>query len=133
MDMRPTPWSTAGTSSDFTVEGELSVGGLAPASPPVPAPSGRKSQRVPVEMGAALRQRGASGVSVQIMDLSVDGFRVATHLDLFEGADVWLRLGGLEACHATVKWVSGHFVGCRFTRPLHPAVLDMVIAKGKTR
>jgi hypothetical protein len=67
------------------------------------------------------------------MDLSVDGFRVATHLDLFEGSDVWLRLGGLEACHATVVWTSGHLVGCRFSRPLHPAVLDMVVAKGKTR
>ena len=133
MDMSPTPWSTAGSSSGFSVEAELSVGGLAPSSQPASPPRGRKAERVAVEMGAALRQRGASGVSVQIMDLSVDGFRVATHLDLFEGADVWLRLGGLEACHATVKWVSGHFVGCRFTRPLHPAVLDMIVAKGKTR
>ncbi len=126
-------WSTEGASSGFSVEGELSIGSHAPSSAPVSPPPGRKSQRVNVEMGAALRQRGAAGVSVQIMDLSVDGFRVATHLDLFEGADVWLRLGGLEACHAKVVWVSGHLVGCRFARPLHPAVLDMVVAKGKTR
>jgi len=133
MDMRPGQWSSAEPASGLSVEGELSFGANpqldnAPAPPPA-----RKSQRVNVEMGAALRQRGAAGVSVQIMDLSVDGFRVATHLDLFEGSDVWLRLGGLEACHAKVVWVSGHFVGCRFTRPLHPAVLDMVVAKGKTR
>ncbi|MGZ8998851.1 MAG: PilZ domain-containing protein [Allosphingosinicella sp.] len=136
MDMLPGPWSVAGASGGFSVEGELSMEPRAPApaaAPIVPQNPARKSQRVPVEMGAALRQRGAAGVSVQIMDLSVDGFRVATHLDLFEGSDVWLRLGGLEACHAKVVWVSGHLVGCRFSRPLHPAVLDMVVAKGKTR
>ena len=132
MDMRPSQWSAA-SASGLSVEGELSFGASAPSADPAPPPSGRKSERVSVEMGAALRQRGAAGVSVQIMDLSVDGFRVATHLDLFEGADVWLRLGGLEACHATVMWVSGHLVGCRFTRPLHPAVLDMVVAKGNKR
>ena len=132
MDMSPSQWSTA-NGSGLSVEGELSFGGLAPSAEPAAPPPGRKSQRVNVEMGAALRQRGAAGVSVQIMDLSVDGFRVTTHLDLFQGADVWLRLGGLEACHATVVWVSGHLVGCRFTRPLHPAVLDMVVAKGSKR
>ena len=135
--MLPGQWTMESASGGYSVEGELSMGPSAPAPAPGPSPApqnhGRKSQRVPVEIGAALRQRGASGVSVQIMDLSVDGFRVATHLDLFEGSDVWLRLGGLEACHAKVMWVSGHLVGCRFTRPLHPAVLDMVVAKGKTR
>jgi hypothetical protein len=132
MDMLPGHWTATGASTGFTVPGELST---AP-NPGAPAPeptSGRRAERVHIEMGAALRQRGAAGVSVQIMDLSTDGFRVATHLDLFEGSDVWLRLGGLEACHAKVVWTSGHLVGCRFTRPLHPAVLDMVVGKAKTR
>ena len=131
MDMLPGNWADAGSAGGFSVQGELST--VPQSAPDRSAPSGRRSERVHVEMGAALRQRGASGVSVQIMDLSIDGFRAATHLDLFEGADVWLRLGGLEACHAKVVWTSGHFVGCRFSRPLHPAVLDMVVAKAKTR
>jgi len=131
MDMRPGQWSPAEAVSGHSVEGELF--GAHSEGAEVAAPPGRKSARVSVEMGAALRQRGAAGVSVQIMDLSVDGFRVATHLDLSEGSDVWLRLGGLEACHAKVVWVSGHLVGCRFTRPLHPAVLDMVVSRAKTR
>jgi hypothetical protein len=88
----------------------------------------RKSERVPIEIGAGLRQRGASGVSVQVMDLSTHGFRVATHLELPIGTDVWLRLPKLEACHATVMWAQGHYVGCAFERPLHPAVLDMIVA-----
>ena len=98
-----------------------------------PARKGRRSERVPIDLGAGLRQRGAAGVSVQIMDLSTDGFRVATHLDLAAGADVWLRLPGLEPCHARVVWSEGHLVGCAFVRSLHPAVLQMIIGKAGMR
>lgn len=89
----------------------------------------RRSERLTVDMGAALRQRGASGVSVRVLDLSPHGFRVATHLELPEGTDVWLRLPGLEPYHARVAWSQGHFVGCAFERPLHPAVVDMMVRK----
>lgn len=93
----------------------------------------RSTERVPIEMDAGLRQRGGAGVTVQIMDLSTHGFRIETHLDLQIGADVWLRLPGLESSHATVAWVSGYIAGCKFERPLHPAVLEMVIAKARGR
>ncbi|HEY0014324.1 MAG TPA: PilZ domain-containing protein [Allosphingosinicella sp.] len=98
---------------------------------PVPAAvaKARIAERVEVSFGAALRQRGASGVSVQIADLSTNGFRVATHLVLQAGTDVWLRLPGLEPCHARVAWSRGHYVGCAFVRPLHPAVLQMIVRK----
>ncbi len=96
-------------------------------------PKGRRAERVPVEFAAGLRQRGASGVSVHVMDLSTDGFRAATHLELPEGTDVWLRLPGLEPYHAQVMWTKGHFVGCAFVRPLHPAVVDMIVRKVETR
>jgi len=107
--------------------GELSV------AEETPTPKGRVSERVPIEVPAGLRQRGASGVSVQVMDLSTHGFRVMTHLELAEGSDVWLRLPGLEACHATVAWAKGNYVGCRFERPLHPAVLEMIVRKSSRR
>jgi len=61
--------------------------------------------------------------------------RLSRHdpLELPEGSDVWLRLPGLEPCHAVVAWSKGNFVGCRFERPLHPAVLDMIVRKTKGR
>lgn len=97
------------------------------------APKERVSPRLPVEFGAGLRQRGASGVSVHIMDLSTHGFRIETHLDLHEGQQVWLRLPGIESSPAIVRWVRGYVAGCAFEQPLHPAVLDMVIAKVRGR
>ena len=118
-------WFSTSPVSSATIQGELSTeGGFAR-----PARKGRRVDRVSIELGAGLRQRGASGVSVQIMDLSTDGFKVATHLELHAGTDVWLRLPGLEPCHARVIWSEGHFVGCAFVRALHPAVLEMIVAK----
>ena len=114
----------------LSISGELSTEA---GRPPPPQRKGRKADRVPVELGAGLRQRGASGVTVQIMDLSTDGFRVATHLELFPGTQVWLRLPGLEPCHAQVMWAEGHYIGCAFERPLHPAVLQMIIDKASRR
>ncbi|HZF95908.1 MAG TPA: PilZ domain-containing protein [Allosphingosinicella sp.] len=102
---------------------------IATPPPTAAAATARIAERVEVSFGAALRQRGASGVSVQIADLSTNGFRVATHLELQSGTDVWLRLPGLEPCHARVAWNRGHFVGCEFVRPLHPAVLQMIVRK----
>lgn len=89
----------------------------------------RRSDRLNVNLGAGLRQRGATGVAVRVLDLSTHGFRAATHLELLEGTDVWLRLPGLEPYHATVAWSEGHFVGCAFERPLHPAVVEMIVRK----
>ena len=90
----------------------------------------RKSERVALEIGAGLRQRGGTGVGIQIMDLSTDGFRASTHLQLEKGSDVWLRLPGLEPYHAKVMWSKGAFIGCAFERTLHPAVLQMIVRKG---
>ena len=128
MESWSTDWSQPSERSGPSFSGTLGF-----ATEESPAPQGRVSERVPIEMGAGLRQRGASGVSVQIMDLSTHGFRAATHLDLEVGTDVWLRLPGLEASHAKVAWQKGFMVGCKFERPLHPAVLDMIVRKSQGR
>jgi hypothetical protein len=92
-----------------------------------PGEDGRRAARTELVLGAGLRQRGAHAVTIQVMDLSTHGFRAATHLDLMPGSDVWLKMPGLESMHARVAWMRGHLMGCEFVRPLHPAVLDMVV------
>ncbi len=108
-----------GGGSDFSLAGEIAT--LAPAGNP------RRADRKSVSVDAGLRQRGASGVGVQVLDLSTHGFRARTHLDLQPGTDVWLKLGTLEPQHARVAWADGLLIGCQFVRPLHPAVLDMLL------
>lgn len=128
MDALGSPWqsSLGGDGSGF--DAELSSW---PAAGQERKP--RKSPRVNVEVAAGLRQRGASGVSVRVLDLSPEGFRASTHLELSKGSEVWLRLPGLEPLHATVAWSTGHFVGCAFERPLHPAVVAMIVQKAGGR
>ncbi len=92
-------------------------------------PRERNADRVPVAVRADVRQRGASAVSVQILDLSTHGFRIDTHLTLENGTQIWVRLPGLEAMPARIAWIEGHLAGCAFDRPLHPAVLDMIVAR----
>ena len=92
-----------------------------------PAGDGRQARRAEVHVGAGLRQRGASSVTIHILDLSTTGFRATTHLELMTGTDVWLKLPGLESLHAQVVWMNGHLLGCQFLRPLHPAVLEMLV------
>jgi hypothetical protein len=125
MDAWGAHWQPQDESGHAPFAAELSTSAPAPARPS----KARLAERVEVSFGAALRQRGASGVSVQIADLSTNGFRVATHLELEPGTDVWLRLPGLEPCHARAVWSRGHHVGCEFVRPLHPAVLQMIVRK----
>jgi len=123
MEVFGSNWDFGGDGEDGGLLGELSTWHR-----PVKRHE-RKSSRRPVDMSAGLRQRGASGVSVQVVDLSAHGFRVASHLELPIGTDVWLRLPGLEPYHATVAWQEGHYIGCAFERPLHPAVVDMIVRR----
>lgn len=129
MDARNTDdsWSSPFVGPFFV--GELSVADEAAA----PGPKGRTTKRVPIELDASLRQRGASVVSIEVMDLSTHGFRATTHLELAIGTDVWLRLPGLEPYHAKVAWANGPYIGCAFERPLHAAVLDMIVRKSARR
>lgn len=121
-------WTPSFEGSTLSISGEISTEDCFESA----RPKGRRAERLPVAMGAGLRQRGATGVTVRIVDLSTDGFRVATHLELAVGTDVWLRLPGLEACHARVVWAEGPSVGCAFERPLHPAVVEMIVERSKT-
>src|SRR3954465_12736363 len=88
---------------------------------------GRRAARAEVALGAGLRQRGAHAVTIQVLDLSITGFRAATHLELMPGTDLWLKLPGLESLHSRVVWTKGHWLGGEFVRPLPPAVLDMIV------
>lgn len=127
------PWSPQWFLRSGEGHGRPIDGTIGLAEPPEPAfatsAEDRASERVNVEIDAGLRQRGAHGVAIQIVDLSTHGFRAATHLVLHEGADVWLRLPGLEACPAKVVWAQGYIIGCAFERPLHPAVLKMLVGR----
>ena len=92
----------------------------------------RRADRKNVRISASLRRSGETKFNANVADLSESGFRVESHYQMPVGSQVFLTLPGLTAIPAIVAWSSGHSLGCRFEAPLHPAVLDRVIAATKT-
>ena len=88
----------------------------------------RKAPRIAVTIGAGLRTQGQSGDPATVVDISTDGFRAETLNSMPLGANVWLRLRGLETLYAKIVRVEGVSIGCEFASPLHPAVVERIIA-----
>src|SRR3546814_15439787 len=89
----------------------------------------RRARRTKVSLDAGLRQRGASGVTVEMLDLSTHGFRVRTHFLLEPGADIWLKLPWLDSLHARAASAAGAELGCAFVPPHHPAASRQDVAR----
>lgn len=91
-------------------------------------PKEREAPRYPVQIEASIRKPGGVRFKVQVRDLSTHGFKIAAGADVRVGSTVWLSVPGLESLEAQVAWSDYDWAGCRFSRPLHPAVLDRFVA-----
>lgn len=90
-------------------------------------PDARRALRKTVKLTARLRDRGAKKFEIDVVDLSVSGFRAETEFKLHQGDLVWLTLPGLAGLEARVAWVDGLRLGCSFSQPLYPAVFDNIV------
>ena len=92
----------------------------------------RKAVRTVLGAEVLLRRRGQIPYRVQIYDISVHGCKVEfvdrPKLDEI----VWVKVEGLEALEATICWVKGHSAGVEFARPIHPAVLQLLLSRLET-
>lgn len=97
-------------------------------SPAIPGGDLRRALRKAVRLTGQLRDRGSTKFAIDVVDLSTTGFRAETIARLHEGALVWLTLPGMAGLEARVAWVDHRRCGCWFTQPLHPAVLERIVA-----
>jgi len=74
-----------------------------------------------------LRRAGEGWFSSRIINLSREGFCIDSFVTLEPGSPIWIMFPGFEGRRATVMWVKGHQVGCRFDAPLYEAVLDHIL------
>ncbi len=88
----------------------------------------RHALRKSVKMRAHLRDRGTTRFEIEVIDLSVTGFRAQTSFTLWPGTTVWLTLPGLAGLEAVVAWRDKTLYGCAFSKSLHPAVFDHIVA-----
>lgn len=91
---------------------------------------GRFESRVEVKVAASMREGGTNfRFTVDILDLSVSGFRLETSCELSEGLRLFLSLPSIQPLECTIAWRKGRSCGARFISPLHPAVRDLVAAR----
>jgi hypothetical protein len=98
----------------------------------LPTPEGRRAERRILNLAASLREPGASLADAEVLNLSVTGFAAESDAALEVGAQIWLKLPGLEPTGSRVVWVEGRKAGFEFLSPLHPATLDTVTAAART-
>ena len=70
--------------------------------------------------------QGFDRVVVDIVDLSLEGARLATDIALEPGTRIWLKLPMLSSRAATVVWSSGFEVGCEFCDTLCPMTFEVL-------
>ncbi len=88
----------------------------------------RKSPRKKTQLVARLRVL-STPYEINILDLSVTGFRFDSVYRFAEGSRCTLKMDTFETLGAQVVWVRGSLVGCLFERPLHPSVVDAIAAR----
>lgn len=92
----------------------------------LPLPSDRRAERRIVNLAARLRERGASLLDIEIVNLSTDGF-MAQNAEVEIGAYVWLKIAGLEPQACRVVWKEDDKAGFEFVNPLHSATIELLI------
>ena len=92
-------------------------------------PEQRVTRRRAVNFAALLDSEGVSSHPVSVLDISEQGFRIASEAQVAEDCSMLIKLPGLEAMRARVVWSRDGQLGCEFEDGLHPANLEVLIGQ----
>ncbi|MFM9979098.1 MAG: PilZ domain-containing protein [Sphingomonadaceae bacterium] len=84
----------------------------------------RSSERRWVRVRALIREAGSQRLDIDLVDLSINGFRFESLYAFAPGARVFISFPGLAPLEATIAWRNRDQYGCRLTHALHPAIFD---------
>ena len=93
-------------------------------NPPVPT---EERQSIGLNLPAKVRE-GTKRWTIEIEAIDTREVRFTCFGALEAGRLFWLSLPGLEGWPARIASIDGYSVTCQFTQPLHPAVLERVLA-----
>jgi hypothetical protein len=103
---------------------------LAEPSPDAePAKVERRHERISIAAEIGLRRPGKLSFRVRLFDLSPAGCKAefVERPELDE--QLWVKFDRMDAIDASVCWIAGSRIGIRFSRPIHPAVFDLLLAR----
>jgi hypothetical protein len=78
----------------------------------------RQFDRLPIELGATMRQLGETGLEARILNISERGFMAQSEGKFEVGARVWLMLPGRSRANAVIRWTAGDKLGAEFAQPI---------------
>ena len=78
----------------------------------------RQSMRVPVEIGARVRELGEEGFEATVLNISATGFMAEAEGEFEVGTRIWLILPGRDRANALVRWIAGTKIGAEFAEPI---------------
>ena len=84
----------------------------------------RRDPRAAIALTCQLRIGSSPWRPATLVDMSRTGFRIAWLPSGAAGRPLWVRIPGLEAMPATIRWRDLGGVGCQFERPLSDVVLE---------
>ncbi len=93
-------------------------------NPPLPV---EERQSIGLNLPAKVRE-GTKRWTIDIEAIDTREVRFTCYGALETGRLFWLSLPGLEGWPARIASIDGYSVTCQFTQPLHPAVLERVLA-----
>ncbi|HEX4848877.1 MAG TPA: hypothetical protein VFV30_12090 [Novosphingobium sp.] len=82
----------------------------------------RRQGRAVLGIPVSVRERGRSALTARLADLTSFGVRIDDMVLVQPGAQLWVKLPGLESLSVQLVWSSGASAGFVFDTPLHPAV-----------
>ncbi|HEY8592651.1 MAG TPA: PilZ domain-containing protein [Sphingomicrobium sp.] len=89
----------------------------------------REHDRQSVAADISLRRPGRGSYFTRTFDLTPRGCKVEFVERPRLGESIWVKLDGLDAITATVRWVDDYYGGLEFVRPIYPVVFDMLLAR----
>jgi hypothetical protein len=93
------------------------------------APAAQDRAGIALNLAARVRE-GSRRWSIEVEAVDTRQIRFLSYGRVEPGRLFWITLPGLEGWPARVVDVDGERVTCEFTQPLHPAVLERVLAAG---
>ena len=100
---------------------------------PIPRPGepivadGRRRRRAPTALVAEVRIGSAPWQRVQLINVSLTGFRIAWIPGATPGTVLRIRIPNLELLSAIVRWRRNEGVGCEFSSPLSLYVFEHLV------
>lgn len=102
---------------------------MAPAQQPqFNTTGGRKADRRAFDASVEFRAKNRRA-TVKVRDISTHGARIAAIHLLRLGDRFFFKLPLLEPIEAHVAWADEFELGCEFAHPLHPGVLETILAR----